>query len=125
MAPSILPLRHPNKYLLLSEGEHRAALCALQVHDDAGAVLQSQITAPRAAKTGLTGALRVSPGKIGDTGKLVYRARCRDFRHPAAGAGDGSDNFERVCLALEIERTVAATQAGDKVLGDRHLAGRR
>jgi hypothetical protein len=62
-APRDLLLRHPNKDFLLSERQHCAALCALQVYDQPGTILQPQIAAARGAETGGTGALCVSAGK--------------------------------------------------------------
>ena len=104
-------LSHSNEDLVFSEGQHRAATRALQMHGHAGAVLQPQIAAARSAQTGFARALRVSARKIGDAGELVDRAGRADFRNPATGARNSAQHFEWIGLPLVLQGAVAATPA--------------
>ena len=88
-------LIHPDKDLVISEGQHRATARALQVHDHPGVVLQPQIAAAGRAEAGLAGALRVSACKIGNAGQLVNRAGSADFLKPATRTRNSADHFDR------------------------------
>src|SRR5262249_27895610 len=113
--PPIRSLRsHPDKDLVFSKGQHRAATRSLQVQDHTGTVLQPQMPVPRGAQAGFAGALRVPAWKIRDAGELTDGAGRADFLDPATAACNGTEHFERIGSPLELQGAGAATEAGNK-----------
>src|SRR5262249_46449407 len=93
----------------------------LQTHDHTGVVFQPQIAAARRAETGLAGALCISAWKIGDAGELIDGSGSADLLNAATGARNRAYKLEWVGTPLVFQRTAAAAQAGNEVLGDRHV----
>src|SRR5689334_2293843 len=64
----------------------------------------------------------VSARKIGDAGELIDGAGRADFRNSATGPRNSAQHFEWIGLPFVLQGAVAATQACNEVLGDRHAA---
>src|SRR6516164_111937 len=101
---------------------------ALQMHHNAGAVLQPGIAS--------ADAVRVYAREIGDAGEFVDHTRGGDLRQTATRAEDPGDfgelaarrakeranEFEWIGSPLIVQQTVAAGPADDKVFADGHRA---
>src|SRR5690349_15305425 len=103
----------PDVDRIAAQAEGQALALRLELHDDAGLVLEPDPAIVRRPDGDAHAPLGIGAGELADIGQVIDIARRRDLREAEAADAEAADG-EGVDFALEVELAAAEIAAADE-----------